>query len=177
MFKNYLDRELSQTRKVSSLRQSLSWINKWLKWSLKKTKSSSSLMLRSTPFLTEFAPLMVLKIYKWKTNLWFFFLENKSFTSGRSWSKSLTRARMAKECISDELACGLEEGGAKPERRQPTQGQHSLLGKPTQRLSVELNSLQDTHTAAKNPVTKHTLNLVQSSYVFDEVADCSGTLR
>ena len=26
-------------------------------------------MLRSTPFLTEFAPLMVLKIYKWKTNL------------------------------------------------------------------------------------------------------------
>lgn len=73
MFKNYLDRELSQTRKVSSLRQSLSWINKWLKWSLKKTKSSSSLMLRSTPFLTEFAPLMVLKIYKWKTNLCFFF--------------------------------------------------------------------------------------------------------
>lgn len=30
-------------------------------------------MLRSTPFLTEFAPLMVLKIYKWKTNLCFFF--------------------------------------------------------------------------------------------------------
>lgn len=58
---------------------------------------------------------------------------------------------MAKECISDELACGLEEGGAKLERRQPTQGQHSLLGKPTQCLSVELNSLQDTHTAAKKP--------------------------
>ena len=79
MFKNYLDRELSQTRKVSSLRRSLSWINKWLKWSLKKTKSSSSLMLTSTPFLTEFAPLMVLKIYKWKTNLCFFFSGKQIF--------------------------------------------------------------------------------------------------
>ena len=36
-------------------------------------------MLRSTPFLTEFAPLMVLKIYKWKTNLCFFFSGKQIF--------------------------------------------------------------------------------------------------
>ena len=33
------------------------------------------------------------------------------------------------------------------------------------------------YSCKKNPVTKHTLNPVQSSYVFDEVGDCSGTLR